>query len=84
MYVNIKMQLKMPLMDTDKLKRIFNILADELSQNGCEVIMDHGGDPRKIEYEIAVESGKTSWNFNPRKQPKKKSRNNVALEQQAA
>ena len=80
MYVNIKMQLKMPLMDSDKLKIIFDALTDELSRNGCEVIMEHGADPRKIEYEISVENGSIPWNF----QTRKKSRKNVALEQQAA
>ena len=82
MYVNVRMQLKMPLMDADKIRRMYEMFADELELLGYATIREHGIDSENNHVEILVESGKTSWKFQPK--AKKKSRKNVALEQQAA
>jgi hypothetical protein len=82
MYVNIKMQVRVPPMDADKLTEIYNVFFDELEILSYAVIRDQGIDARSIG--ILVEGGDCSWKFQPRKKPKKKSWNNVALEQKAA
>jgi hypothetical protein len=82
MYVNIKMQVRVPLMDEDKLTELYKVFIDELEMLSYTVIRDQEIDALSIG--ILVEGGDCSWKLKPRKQPKKKSRNNVAMEQQAA